>query len=221
MADEAAASSSWKMRCHYEVLEVERTASEDDLRKAYRKLALRWHPDKNVGQEEEAHRRFQELQQAYTVLSDPQERAWYDAHREAILRGGDGTAGADGEEVHHEGVNVWPYFNSNCYRGFADDPDDAASFWQVYGRLFATLDEEEETYGAESGAPGGGGAKEKDAKEKAATKAKRKRDAAPAFGNSQTEWAEVARFYAYWEGFCTRKTFAWHDRWNLTQADGR
>ena len=55
------------MRCHYEVLEIERDASSDDIKKAYRKLALRWHPDKNVGREEEATEKFKEISQAFNV----------------------------------------------------------------------------------------------------------------------------------------------------------
>lgn len=63
-------------------------ASEDDLKKSYRKLALKWHPDKNLDNAEEAKREFQIIQAAYEVLNDPQERAWYDKHRDAILLGG-------------------------------------------------------------------------------------------------------------------------------------
>lgn len=76
------------MRCHYETLGVQLTATEDDLKKAYRKLALKWHPDKNLDNSDEAKKEFQLIQAAYEVLSDPQERAWYDKHRDAILLGG-------------------------------------------------------------------------------------------------------------------------------------
>ena len=65
------------MRCHYEVLGVERDASDDVLKKAYRKLALKLHPDKNVG-DAEAGERFKELNGAYETLSDRNERKWYD-----------------------------------------------------------------------------------------------------------------------------------------------
>lgn len=76
-----------KMKCYYEILEVERDADDDILKKNYRKLALKWHPDKNIANEDEAKQKFQLIQQAWEVLSDPQERAWYDRHRDQILKG--------------------------------------------------------------------------------------------------------------------------------------
>ncbi len=76
------------MKCHYEVLEVERDASDEDIKKAYRKLALKWHPDKNPDNVDECTKYFAVIQQAYDVLSDDHERAWYDRHRDDILRGG-------------------------------------------------------------------------------------------------------------------------------------
>lgn len=65
------------MKCHYDVLEVTRDADENTIKTAYRKLALRWHPDKNLTNSDEAKKKFQIIQQAYEVLSDIQERAWY------------------------------------------------------------------------------------------------------------------------------------------------
>uniref|UniRef100_A0A668ADW3 DnaJ heat shock protein family (Hsp40) member B2 n=1 Tax=Myripristis murdjan TaxID=586833 RepID=A0A668ADW3_9TELE len=55
---------------YYEVLAVPRTATQDDIKKAYRKQALRWHPDKNPDNKEEAERKFKEVAEAYEVLSD-------------------------------------------------------------------------------------------------------------------------------------------------------
>ena len=75
------------MQCYYEVLDCERDADDDTLKKSYRKLALRYHPDKNIANEEAAKQKFQLIQQAWEVLSDPQERAWYDRHRDQILKG--------------------------------------------------------------------------------------------------------------------------------------
>ena len=57
------------MRCHYEVLEIPRDSSAEDIKKQYKKLALKWHPDKNVGREEEATAHFKEINTSYAVRS--------------------------------------------------------------------------------------------------------------------------------------------------------
>src|SRR5438445_13444439 len=75
----------------YAVLEVERNASEDDIKKAYRKLAMRYHPDRNNGSAD-AEEKFKQITEAYDVLRDPQKRAAYDRYGEAGLRGA-GSAG--------------------------------------------------------------------------------------------------------------------------------
>jgi molecular chaperone DnaJ len=76
----------------YSVLEVERTASEDQIKQAYRKLAMRYHPDRNNGSPD-AEERFKLITEAYDVLRDPQKRAVYDRYGEAGLRGAGGGAG--------------------------------------------------------------------------------------------------------------------------------
>ncbi|KAL9915106.1 dnaJ heat shock protein family (Hsp40) member B6 mrj isoform 1-T3 [Glossina fuscipes fuscipes] len=63
---------------YYKVLEITRSASENEIKKAYRKLALKWHPDKNPDNLDEANRRFRELSEAYEVLSDDGKRKIYD-----------------------------------------------------------------------------------------------------------------------------------------------
>ena len=86
-------------RDYYELLGVSRDASKDDLKKEYRKLAMKYHPDRNPG-DEEAERRFKELSQAYEVLKDDQKRAAYDRYGhqafENGMGGGGGGAGAAG-----------------------------------------------------------------------------------------------------------------------------
>uniref|UniRef100_A0A8C3YTQ0 J domain-containing protein n=1 Tax=Catagonus wagneri TaxID=51154 RepID=A0A8C3YTQ0_9CETA len=78
---------------YYEVLGVPRQASSEAIRKAYRKLALRWHPDKNPENPEEAERRFKQVAQAYEVLSDAKRRDVYDRYGEAAVEGGGGNEG--------------------------------------------------------------------------------------------------------------------------------
>src|SRR5437764_15310759 len=73
----------------YAVLEVARTASDEEIKKAYRKLAMTNHPDRNNGSKE-AEERFKEITEAYDVLRDPQKRAAYDRYGEAGLRAGSG-----------------------------------------------------------------------------------------------------------------------------------
>ena len=75
----------------YSTLGVERTAADDDIKKAYRKLAMTYHPDRNGGSKE-AEEKFKEITEAYDVLRDPQKRATYDRYGEAGLRGGGGGA---------------------------------------------------------------------------------------------------------------------------------
>ncbi|KAG0560223.1 hypothetical protein M758_10G159000 [Ceratodon purpureus] len=72
---------------YYSVLKVPKTASEDDLKKAYRKLAMKWHPDKNPNNKKEAEAKFKQISEAYEVLSDPQKRLIYDQEGEEGLKG--------------------------------------------------------------------------------------------------------------------------------------
>ena len=62
--------------CHYVILEVERDADDAAIKKAYRRQALKWHPDKNADNLDVATEKFKEIQNAHAVLSDPNERAW-------------------------------------------------------------------------------------------------------------------------------------------------
>ena len=81
-------------RDYYEVLGVSKTASQDEIKKAFRKLALKYHPDRNKGNEE-AMNKFKEANEAYSVLSDEQKRQQYDqlgpdAFEQAQTAGGAG-----------------------------------------------------------------------------------------------------------------------------------
>ncbi len=92
------------MADYYKVLGVPREAGDDDIKQAYRKLATKWHPDRNAGSHE-AEEKFKEITEAYDVLRDPEKRAAYNRYGEAGLRG----AGAGG--FHHvdlsEALNIF------------------------------------------------------------------------------------------------------------------
>ena len=62
----------------YDTLGVQQDATENDIKRAYRKAAMRWHPDRNVGPEDVARAAFQEIKDAYAILSDPAQRQVYD-----------------------------------------------------------------------------------------------------------------------------------------------
>ncbi|KAJ1483674.1 DnaJ domain-containing protein, partial [Baffinella frigidus] len=118
-------------RCLYEILGIERDADADAIKAAYRKAALKWHPDKNHDRLEEATEVFKEITNAHVTLSDTTERAWYDAHRDQILRGGDGL----GQESEEEsiGINIFEFFSASCFKGFGDDEK---GFFGVYAEVF-------------------------------------------------------------------------------------
>lgn len=82
-------------RDYYEVLGVQRGASASEMKSAYRKLAMKYHPDRNPD-DKEAEEKFKELNEAYEVLSDDQKRAAYDQYGHDAFQGGQGPGGAGG-----------------------------------------------------------------------------------------------------------------------------
>lgn len=182
------------MRCHYEVLGVERSASDDEIKRSYRKLALVWHPDKNRENESEATAQFRLIQQAYDVLSEPQERAWYDKHRERIIR-----AGLD-RNYDDKCVDVFPFFSASCYKGFSDDE---GSFYSVYRELFKTIAAEDLEFMNEDGDDGD-------------------EVQIPEFGTSDSHFTQVVGpFYAYWQSYCTCRPYSWLDQHDVRMAPNR
>src|SRR6516165_1015775 len=100
--DDAADMTGWDTgmakRCYYDVLEVSRTAADGELKSAFRKLAMKWHPDRNPG-DKTSETRFKEINEAYEVLKDPDKRAAYDRFGHAAFEnrpaGGPGGFGPD------------------------------------------------------------------------------------------------------------------------------
>jgi len=82
-------------RCYYETLEVQRSVDDGGLKSAFRKLAMKWHPDKNPG-DHSSEIRFKEINEAYEILKDPDKRAAYDRFGHAAFEQGMGGGGAHG-----------------------------------------------------------------------------------------------------------------------------
>jgi hypothetical protein len=89
-------------RDHYAVLGIERTASEEEVKKAYKKAALQWHPDKNINNKDVAEKRFKEITAAYTVLGSADSRSHYDRYGDDEPRRGGGGGG--GRSQHGAGM---------------------------------------------------------------------------------------------------------------------
>lgn len=107
---------------YYEVLSVAKTASDGEIKTAYRKLAMQFHPDRNPG-DKAAEERFKECSEAYGILSDPQKRAAYDRYGHGAFSGGGGGAGQ----------------GSGFPGGFSGDPQDLGDiFGDIFGEMFNT-----------------------------------------------------------------------------------
>lgn len=88
-------------RDYYEVLGVNRSVSADEIKRAYRKLALKYHPDKNPDNKKEAEEKFKEISEAYEVLSDSQKRSAYDQYGHEGVQSSFGAGGFNWENFSH------------------------------------------------------------------------------------------------------------------------
>ncbi|ETW82939.1 hypothetical protein HETIRDRAFT_66827 [Heterobasidion irregulare TC 32-1] len=195
---------------YYALLEVEESATADEIKRAFRRLALLHHPDKNPDDSEAATQRFAALQQAYEVLSDEQERAWYDSHRASLVPEPDvetvfedikkGTTPARARDRGLSVRHLAPFLNPSIWSAL-DDSDNG--FFTIYRNLFARLAHDEAPYTDVE---------------------------FPSFGDSTWTWTapskdkqmEAARtFYNYWLNFGTEKDFTWCDMYNLSEAPDR
>lgn len=204
--------------CYYELLGIDRQASEDEcvhlnilfrrqadtqsrIKKAYRKKALELHPDRNYGNVEATTKQFADVQSAYEVLSDPQERAWYDSHRDAILRDEDDVSGDHYE--HNIRIttadDIMRMFTG--FRGKLDYSNSDTGFYTTLRRTFDTLAREEELACEWEGLD---------------------YSAYPSFGHADDAYEDVVRsFYAVWHGFATKKAFSWEDVYRYSEAPDR
>lgn len=100
-------------RDFYNILGVSRNCSKDDLKKAYRKLALKWHPDKNPNNRKEAEDKFKEIAEAYAILNDDNKRKIYDQYgEEGLEMGAGGSQDAGGNGNYGPGVHVYSNFGN-------------------------------------------------------------------------------------------------------------
>lgn len=192
------ATAEGPQRCLYEILGIELTSTADEIRAAYRKLALKLHPDKAIqsgASQEEATARFQEILRAYEVLSDPRERSWYDSHRSQILYSSASSSSAKNCDFD---INLWPYFSTSVYSGYGDT---GKGFFRVYGDIFQKLFQQEIAYAHSMGTD--------------------PVPEAPLFGNLKSPYAQVSAFYNYWLGFSTVKDFTWVDEFRVSAGPNR
>ncbi|KAJ4013219.1 hypothetical protein NW752_006494 [Fusarium irregulare] len=190
--------------CYYELLSVERSATDDEIKKAYRRKALELHPDRNYNDVENATRRFAQVQTAYEILSDPQERAWYDSHRDAILSGQDAQDNGGNPTTFRnvrltsaeEIMSLIRKFNAAV--PFDDEP---TGFYGICRETFEHLALEEEVAADND---------DLDVRDY------------PTFGSSDDDYDNVVKpFYTVWAGFSTVKSFSWKDKYRLSDAPDR
>jgi len=187
-------SSTNRRECLYSILDIKQSANTEEVKAAYKKQARKWHPDKNIDNADEATKRFKEINEAYEILSDKHERAWYDAHRDAILRGIDKheiNKMAQNNEDYDPNIDLMPYFSPFIFTSF--DDNDSNSYYNIYNDLFKEIINLE----------------------------KLSKKKTPLFGNSKLSYHKMKEFYDYWEQFESRRSFQWTTKYNLNDAQNR
>lgn len=162
---------------------------------------MEYHPDRNYGNVEETTLRFAEVQSAYSILSDPQERAWYDSQQHSLLRDGSELFHADSSQ---KSTDTTVEDIRRSYRKFNDQLSFSNSPSGFFGGLRSIF--------------------EKLAMEEAVASERQSLDPLdyPSFGYAADEYENVVRvFYASWSSFSTRKTFSRRDIYRLSDAPDR
>lgn len=138
---------------YYNVLKVKRNATEEDLRKAYKRLAMKWHPDKNPINKKEAEAKFKQISEAYDVLSDPQKRRIYDLYGDEALASAEftpvsGNNNASGGQFRFNSRDADDIFAE--FFGGSDGKDDNGGRSRAFGEKLSKK-------GSGRGGGGGGG----------------------------------------------------------------
>ncbi|XP_074271940.1 uncharacterized protein LOC141595887 [Silene latifolia] len=119
---------------YYSILQVNRNATEEDLKKSYRKLAMKWHPDKNPNNKKEAEAKFKEISEAYEVLSDEKKRRVYDQYGEEGLNTGGSPFGNNGRGYNPRSAeDIFTEFFGSSPFAFGSSPNSGKSKQYSYG----------------------------------------------------------------------------------------
>jgi DnaJ-class molecular chaperone len=113
---------------YYQILDVPENASQDDIKNAFRKLAFKYHPDKNPGNEKQAEQKFKEINEAYSILGDTQKRQQYDFAKKS----GFNTVGNQD----------FAYAQSDIFRNQFSDPASMEELSRLFQQLGLRFDQE-------------------------------------------------------------------------------
>src|SRR3989344_8709893 len=113
---------------YYDILGVTKSASADEIKKAYRKQALEWHPDRHKDDKEAAEKRFKEINEAYQILSDPQKKQAYDQFGHQAFSPGGAASGFGGQGPFARGRGFGPFTYTYTTSGNGSSPFEGYDF---------------------------------------------------------------------------------------------